>query len=164
MENTTTNFQQEQKPVQYAGFWWRFLAYLIDNIIISTVMWILLIPVFAIFGISMYSLQQSGANLDNDPAFIGSIVLGYSMVGILSLVGTWLYYALMESSKHQGTLGKMALKIKVTDYEGNRVNFGQATGRYFGKIISGIILMIGYIMAGFTEKNKPCTTSWQAVM
>jgi len=66
----------------------------------------------------------------------------------------WLYYALMESSKNQGTLGKMALGLKVTDMEGNRVSFGRATGRYFGKIISGMIMMIGYILAGLTEKKQ----------
>ncbi len=66
----------------------------------------------------------------------------------------WLYFALMESSVKQGTLGKMALGIIVTDANGNRISFGRATGRYFGKIISGAILCIGYIMAGFTEKKQ----------
>ena len=66
----------------------------------------------------------------------------------------WLYFALMESSSKQATLGKMALGIIVTDLNGNRLSFGRATGRYFGKIISGAILMIGYIMAGFTEKKQ----------
>ena len=48
----------------------------------------------------------------------------------------------------------MALGLKVTDMEGNRISFGRATGRYFGKIISGMILYIGYIIAGFTEKKQ----------
>ncbi len=60
----------------------------------------------------------------------------------------------MESSKQQATLGKMALSLKVTDMEGNKVSFGRATGRYFGKIISGMIMMIGYILAGLTEKKQ----------
>lgn len=66
----------------------------------------------------------------------------------------WLYYALMESSPTQATLGKMALGIVVTDMYGNRVSFGRATGRYFGKIISTIILFIGYLMIAFTEKKQ----------
>jgi len=66
----------------------------------------------------------------------------------------WLYFAVMESSKHQGTLGKLALGIKVTDMNGDRISFGRATGRYFGKIISGMIIYIGYIMAGLTEKKQ----------
>ncbi|MGB6469852.1 MAG: RDD family protein, partial [Candidatus Acidiferrales bacterium] len=54
----------------------------------------------------------------------------------------------------QGTLGKRALGLLVTDLEGRRVSFGRASGRYFGKIVSALILMIGFIMAGFTEKKQ----------
>jgi hypothetical protein len=60
----------------------------------------------------------------------------------------------MESSTKQGTLGKMALGIKVTDLNGNRIDFSKASGRYFGKIISSIILCIGYIMVAFTQKKQ----------
>jgi uncharacterized RDD family membrane protein YckC len=61
----------------------------------------------------------------------------------------------MESSSHQGTLGKMALGLIVTDLEGRRINFARASGRYFAKIITGLIpLGIGYMMAGFTEKKQ----------
>jgi uncharacterized RDD family membrane protein YckC len=77
-------------------------------------------------------------------------VLGTS-VGIIF---TWLYYALMESSSYQGTVGKMVLGIKVTDLNGNRIGFGRATGRHFGKIISGLILCVGYIMVAFTQKRQ----------
>ena len=58
----------------------------------------------------------------------------------------WLYYAVFESSEKQATLGKMALGIKVTGYDGGRISFGKATGRYFAKIISGIILLYKKIM------------------
>ena len=60
----------------------------------------------------------------------------------------------MESSAKQATLGKLALAIKVTDLNGNRISFGRASGRYFAKIISGLIFCIGYIIAGFTEKKQ----------
>ena len=66
----------------------------------------------------------------------------------------WLYFALLESSAKQGTLGKMALGIRVTDLDGNRISFGRATGRYFAKFISAIILYIGFIMAAFTAKKQ----------
>jgi uncharacterized RDD family membrane protein YckC len=85
---------------------------------------------------------------------IGSIVMMYMTVVFIAIVLNWLYYALMESSKHQGTIGKLALRIKVTDYSGNRVSFARASGRYFGKILSAMIMMIGYIMAGFTIKKQ----------
>jgi uncharacterized RDD family membrane protein YckC len=67
----------------------------------------------------------------------------------------WIYNASMESSIHQGTLGKMALGLIVTDSQGRPIGFGHATGRYFAKIITGLIpLGIGYAMAGFTEKKQ----------
>jgi len=72
----------------------------------------------------------------------------------VSVVINWLYFAIMESSKTQGTVGKLLLKIKVTDYQYNKISFGRATGRFFGKYISSFILLIGYIMAGFTDKKQ----------
>jgi uncharacterized RDD family membrane protein YckC len=60
----------------------------------------------------------------------------------------------MESSGSQGTLGKMAVGIKVTDLYGNRIGFGKATGRFFGKIISFFILLVGYLMVAFTQKKQ----------
>ena len=60
----------------------------------------------------------------------------------------------MESSVNQGTIGKMALNLKVTDLNGERISFGRATGRFFAKYISSITLLIGYIMAAFTERKQ----------
>ena len=73
---------------------------------------------------------------------------------LISAVLKWLYYALLESSSWQATLGKKALGLEVTDLEGRRISFGRASGRFFGKIISAIILYIGFLMAGFTEKKQ----------
>jgi uncharacterized RDD family membrane protein YckC len=111
----------------YAGFWRRFFAYLIDYLILTT-------------GLVLISigLGRSGALL-----FLP-----------LSLIGGWLYYALMESSRYQATLGKMALGIKVTTLGGERIGFGQASGRFFGKVVSGLTLGVGYLMAAFTEKRQ----------
>jgi uncharacterized RDD family membrane protein YckC len=60
----------------------------------------------------------------------------------------------MESSPFQATIGKVAVGIYVADLQGQRISFGRATGRFFGKILSGAILLIGYLMAGFTEKKQ----------
>jgi uncharacterized RDD family membrane protein YckC len=67
---------------------------------------------------------------------------------------SWIYYASLESSTWQATLGKKILGLKVTDLEGNRISFGRASGRFFGKILSGMILGIGFLMAGFTERKQ----------
>ncbi len=60
----------------------------------------------------------------------------------------------MESSPQQATLGKMALGLKVTDLRGEPISFGKATGRYFGKFVSELILYVGFMMAGWTEKKQ----------
>jgi uncharacterized RDD family membrane protein YckC len=62
---------------------------------------------------------------------------------------------MMESSSWQGTLGKRALSIEVTDMAGQRISFGRASGRHFSKLITNLIpFAIGYILAGFTEKKQ----------
>lgn len=73
---------------------------------------------------------------------------------IFIFISGWLYSAVMESSINQGTLGKMALGIKVTDLNENRIDFGKATGRYFGKFISSMILCIGFIMVAGTQRKQ----------
>jgi uncharacterized RDD family membrane protein YckC len=121
--------------VEYAGFWKRFAALIIDSMIIGMVTYIvyLMIPV-------MLSGRRPG----------GQVFFGW----IVGMIVNWLYRAVMESSSSQATLGKMALGIIVTDYEGKRISFSRATGRLLAKILSGMILLIGYIMAGFTEKKQ----------
>ena len=154
MENINTPVQEETKTIQYAGFWWRVLAHLIDQVVLSFAAGIFVIPMMAIFGLSIYSMTESGMDLEESPMFWGSLVSMYASIFTVSLLINWLYYAIMESSKTQGTLGKLVLRIKVTDYGYQRVSFGRATGRFFGKYISSFILLIGYIMAGFTAKKQ----------
>lgn len=130
-------------PDVYAGFWRRFAAALLDGILINIVSLAFYIPLGFPFGVEE---REFGEPAGLTPAFwgasIGMLVLG------------WLYYSLMESSSKQATLGKMALGIKVTDLEGNRISFAKATGRHFAKILSSLILLIGYIMIAFTEKKQ----------
>jgi len=73
---------------------------------------------------------------------------------LVQLVLTWLYFAFCESSPWQATLGKLALGIRVVDMEGNRISFLRATGRHFAKLLSGLILMIGYVMVAFTQRKQ----------
>jgi uncharacterized RDD family membrane protein YckC len=124
----------------YAGFWRRVIAYFIDAIVIWVVLGVL-IGIMAVAGDTLVS---------DDGAVNPALFLLYPLI----LVGIWLYFALMESSASQATLGKMALSIKVTDLEGRRIGFGRATGRWFGKFISGAILYIGFMMAGWTAKKQ----------
>ncbi|MDI6766199.1 MAG: RDD family protein [Bacteroidota bacterium] len=138
-----------QRPVfSYAGFWKRFAAYIIDQIIISILAFVIVIPFLAMVGLSLWS-----EDLDLSENFIFAIISAYFSIILFIVIGQWLYYALMESIKG-ATLGKMVLGIIVTDMQGNRISFGRATGRYFAKIISSLILSIGYIMAGFTQQKQ----------
>ena len=105
---------------KYAGFWLRFVAWVLDGFILA-------IP-------------------------LG--FLAYLIPVIHPALYVWLYYAYMESSAYQATLGKMLIGIKVIDLKGRRISFLRATGRYFGKILSGLILGIGFLMIVFTEKKQ----------
>ena len=74
--------------------------------------------------------------------------------GLIGLLTGWLYSALLESSDMRATLGKKIVGLKVVNLSGGKLSFGQATGRHFGKIVSGIILGIGYLMQPFTERKQ----------
>lgn len=122
----------------YAGFWRRFAAYFLDSIIMGIV--------GAVFGgVVGAAIVASGSQITqgvNIAIQLVSFLIGLS------------YFAVMESSSSQATLGKMALGVKVTDLHGRRITLGRAIGRYLGKILSGLILAIGFIMAAFTEKKQ----------
>ena len=141
-------------PSPYAGFWLRLIAHIIDGVVLMVVFGILFLIGIAFVGIG--ALRQAAESMQqSDPEFPIAIIAMIVFVGIAAVIASWIYYAYTESSANQGTLGKMALGLIVTDMEGRRISFGRATGRYFAKIITGLIpLGIGYMMAGFTEKKQ----------
>ncbi len=128
--------------IVHAGFWRRVAAYMVDSLILSVGMLI----VFGVIGAATAALFAS----DHGGMAGLLIFLGY----VLVIVGIWLYFAKFESGPSQATPGKRVMGIKVTDDKGQRIGFGRATGRFFGKIISGMILYIGYMMAGFTGRKQ----------
>lgn len=126
----------------YAGFWIRVAAYLIDALILFVAQFAIL----ALFGESAFDSAGTGlsANASSDSLLLNLLLM---LLGIAYFVG-------FESSERQGTPGKMAVGIIVTDENGNRVSRLRALGRYFAKILSGIILFIGYIMVAFTDRKQ----------
>jgi uncharacterized RDD family membrane protein YckC len=118
----------------YAGFWRRVAAVIIDGLILA------IVEVPLNIGVAPDAWSQSPSRAST----------AYTISTLIS----WLYYSLMESSARQATVGKMALGIMVTDTDGHRITFGRATGRYFAKILSGLILGIGFLMAAFTQKKQ----------
>jgi uncharacterized RDD family membrane protein YckC len=143
-----TSYQAAVAPVVgagYGGFWIRVVAAIIDAILLRVVV----APVGMIFG----GLGLAGGMMGGIP-HMGLGLLGGGVTIVLLVFGSWLYEAFMESSSYQATLGKMILGMKVTDLNGNRISFGRATGRHFAKWLSAMILFIGYIMVGFTERKQ----------
>lgn len=122
--------------MQYAGFWVRFWAQIIDSIIWTP----LLILVYLKFTFDAI-LMGAGQSL----AFL---------YFLLSVLTPWLYCALFEAGKWQATPGKRLLGIYVSDLNGQRISFGRASGRYFSKFISSLIFGIGYIIAGLTQNKQ----------
>lgn len=141
----------------FAGFWLRFLAFLIDEIIAGLALGLLFLPLLFLTGFitSLEAFVRSAGTGRPDPAIILGFVSMILVFAGLALIVRWLYFAYLESGEKQATWGKQALGIYVTDLTGHSISFGRASGRFFGKIVTNMIpLAIGYIMAGFTERKQ----------
>src|SRR5207248_972139 len=132
----------------YAGFWLRFCAVFVDGVILWIGGAIINVVLFAAVGANYFDYWPQARPMTPAVAAMNGLS------SILSIVIAWLYSALQESSARQATLGKLAVGIIVTDLNGQRLTFGRATGRHFAKLISLFTLLIGYIMAGLTERKQ----------
>lgn len=130
------------------------VAHLIDDLVLGVGFGILVLIGIAMIGIGSLRTMIEGIN-NQDPEIPAALLSAIILIGIATLALSWIYNAGMESSRHQGSLGKMALGLIVTDLQGRPIGFAHASGRFFAKIITGLIpLGIGYAMAGFTEKKQ----------
>jgi uncharacterized RDD family membrane protein YckC len=142
--------------VSYAGFWKRLLAYIIDAI----VLWIPSVAIQKMMGgdVADEAMKQAQLASPSDPQVLLTAMNHYyaamSPAMLVLTVITWLYFAICESSPWQATPGKLALGIRVTDLQGNRISLPHALGRYAGKFLSAFILLIGFLMAAFTERKQ----------
>ena len=130
----------------YSGFWIRFVAHLIDSAVIN----IVIAPVAIVLFGGYFATHHLDQNQPPDAGFFVLVAL-FIIIGGLAV---WFYEALMTSSSKQGTLGKMAFRIKVTDLNGARISFGRASGRFFAKMVSSMTFTIGFLMAAFTERKQ----------
>lgn len=140
METISTN-----NNMNYASWLYRFLAAIIDGIILSIASGIL----NAIFGVKMFDMTTM-----QDPDAVAQMYKNMLPMYGVSFVINALYYILMESSEKQGTIGKIALGLRVTDLEGNRLTPVKAFLRYIGRFVSTVICLIGYLFPLFTEKKQ----------
>lgn len=133
---------------QYAGFWRRLVAALLDQIVLTVgrafIYGALALIVYA--GLYLFEVR--------DHQTLAFAITG-GFLWFLDIWLTWIYYALMESSTLQGTLGKLALGIRVYHRDQTRaLTFEEATVRYFAKILSRLTLMIGYILCAFSSRKQ----------
>jgi len=133
---------------KYAGFWKRVAAYFVDYMVFTPVLLICFV-LYVYF--SPYTWDEIIYSYYYNPYIDWAYWVFMAVLpGIVGIA----YFCGMESSSKQGTLGKMALGIQVVDMNDNRISFGRAFGRYFGKLLSGCLCYIGFIMVGFTQKKQ----------
>lgn len=133
-----------------AGFLRRWAAIFLDNVIVVVAFYavLMLLSVFLVAGLGTIGDIGKGGAAD-------ALLMGFGMmIYLLYFLIAGLYYALMESSANQATLGKMAAGIKVVDLHGRRLSFAHALGRWFAAALSYLTLWIGFFMAGFTERKR----------
>ncbi|WP_394538572.1 RDD family protein [Lysobacter enzymogenes] len=138
------------QPVIAAGFWRRLAAYLIDSTLVGTLYYavatVLFIGVFMVgfTGDSMRWLESGSA--------LSVVVTAVSTLSYVLISAC--YYAGLESSSMQATLGKLAVGIKVVDTDGARLGRGRALARWAASIVSWLTLGVGFLMAAFTERKR----------
>jgi uncharacterized RDD family membrane protein YckC len=134
----------------YGGFWIRFVAFIIDAIVVC----VICSPFVMMMVPSMMGAVLRSGHRGPDPETMVTLMVTGFKLKIITQAIAWIYEAWMTSSDRQATVGKMAVGLKVTDLNGQRISFARATGRHFAKILSAMVLFIGYIMAAFTERKQ----------
>lgn len=129
---------------EYAGFWIRVAATLIDGVLIVAITYPIL---FAIYGAAYFGEQNE--SIISGPA---DFLISYVFPAVASII-FWV--------TKKGTPGKLALSLRVVDANtGNSITVGQAIGRYLGYFVSAVPLGLGYIWIAF-DSNKQ---SWHDMM
>lgn len=130
----------------YAGFWRRFVAALLDEVILTVGR----VFIYGAMGLILYAIIHFAEMKDRQT--IAFAIFG-TCVFFLDIWLTWIYFALLEST-YQGTPGKLALGIRVWHQDRRPLTFEEATVRYFAKILSRLTLLVGYILCAFSSKKQ----------
>jgi uncharacterized RDD family membrane protein YckC len=128
----------------FAGFWLRAVAYLIDTILIS-----LVFGLVASFYPSTFIKFPDAASTP-----LASLPQLTPIAFAITITATWFYYTMFEVSIWQATPGKRVMRLYVADLKGQRLTFVRAAARNFAKMISSLTFLVGYLVAGFTEKKQ----------
>jgi uncharacterized RDD family membrane protein YckC len=142
----------------YAGLGRRFVAFLVDFIVILLFDLVAMTVLGLTRGIQnsyFYFVQHVPVEqLTTEAtmgAFLGSVIAAY---GVVLIIIPWLFFAGFESSRSQATPGKLLMHIVVTDMTGNKPTFARVTLRHFAKFVSALIIFIGFLMIGLTQKRQ----------
>jgi len=145
----------------YAGFWQRFGAWVIDLIILMIPS---MIVMYASGGMEAYKhlleRMQSGADMAVALRDYAQATEGASLV---SLAITYLYYMFFEASKWQATPGKLALRLRVTDAQGRRISLGRSAVRNIVRLsaaIFGLIPVVCYLAIVWTQRKQGLHDLW----
>jgi uncharacterized RDD family membrane protein YckC len=144
LENAPPSSSASPVRIAYAGFWLRLVAYCIDSILVGFVLGNLLLR--PLIGRIIPADDPWFLFTNNSPQITALMML--------FLMGNWVYFALLESSSWRATVGKKILGLEVVDLQGKRLSFARASGRFFAKILSSMTLMIGFVIAGFTQRKQ----------
>ena len=187
----------ELQRKKFAGFWLRFVALIIDLLVVALIVF----PFAAIIGLiapkymlvevpfglfttttvvseaqgdqpkiekdevlglwtNHYKLKEAVAD-DGEVTFKRVLIepemkneISKTTSSNIEFYVIFLYWILMEASIWQASVGKKIMGLKVVNSEGGRPNWPQAAARNVLKVLSGIILFIGFFMAGWTDKKQ----------
>ncbi len=142
MENPYTAPQSEivappptGAPLEFAGFWIRFGAVIVDGLILTAITMPLL---FLAYG----SEAWEGERMIKGPFdFLISYIFPF-------------FWVILFWAKAGATPGKMALKIKIVNADGSLPSIGQCIGRYFAYFLSALPLLLGYLWAAWDPKKQ----------
>jgi uncharacterized RDD family membrane protein YckC len=149
-------------PLEYAGFWVRTVAFVIDSVVVFVAQ--------SLLQVALGLQNQTFTDLESMRQYISDarVMTGWVLFTVLAVLWQWLYYAFMESSNRQGTLGKMAMGLAVTDLEGRKLTFARASGRFLGKglanLLAGVVLLVATLglMAGMNPNASDPSTAFTA--
>jgi uncharacterized RDD family membrane protein YckC len=136
--------------IPYAGFWIRFVAWIIDAVVLMVIDGIVQ---FAVLGSSVATIPRFDPNT-NPMEVLGPLMAKLGVVYLIGIIVGCSYEAGFVGSSLSATPGKLALGLRVLRPNGARVGFGRAAGRHFAKILSLMILLIGFIIAGFDAQKR----------
>lgn len=120
--------------IHYGGFWRRLAAFIIDFLTMLVPLYLLTLVLAAVVSTDAATLER--------------------LSSIVSTAFWWLYFALMESSSWQASIGKRAMSLRVTDSAGERLSLLRALLRFAAKYLSLVPLGIGFLLVGWTRRKQ----------